>query len=230
MDGSDPREVEIEVEVDLPIGPLVDFSYPIDDDPTFVAKQIRDAVPSPDGRRLAFTAMSELFVMEYPAGKPVRLAEELEAVQQHPTWSPDGAWIAFSAWTDAEGGHVYRVQADGRGRPERLTTAAALYTQPLWSPDGTRVLMERATARDYEEAIQRGILGEPTDLVWVPAEGGDARLVVPTGGLSSFHFTRDPDRIWAYSGSEGLVSMRWDGTDRRPHVRVRGRTASGGSP
>lgn len=74
VDGSDPVEVPFRVEVDLPVGPVVDFSYPIEDTPTFTAKQIRDAVPSPDGERLAFTAMQELWVMDWPDGEPRRLA------------------------------------------------------------------------------------------------------------------------------------------------------------
>jgi hypothetical protein len=228
IDGSDPREVRLEIPVDLPIGPPVDFSYPVEDTPTFVAKQIRDAVPSPDGERLAFTVLSELFVVEHPDGRPVRVASGLDAVQQHPAWSPDGAWLAFSGWTDAGGGHLYRVRADGRGDAEQLTTEPALYLYPRWSPAGDRILAERAASRDFEEALQRGNLGEPTDLVWIPAEGGSARFVAPTGGTSAFHFTNDPDRIWGYSGSDGLVSMRWDGTDRKMHLRVRGRTPSGG--
>ena len=229
VDGSDPVEVPFQVEVDLPIGPLVDFSYRISDDPTFVAKQIRNAVPSPDGARLAFTVLSELYVMDWPDGTPRRLAAELGDVQQHPTWSPDGQSIAFSAWTEGEGGHIYRIRADGRGSAQRLTTDPAVYYEPKWSPDGARILAERASERSYDEALQRGLLGEPTDLVWIPAQGGAMTVVGPTGGLSSFHFTRDPMRIWAYSFADGLVSMRWDGTDRKSHVKVRGRPASGGS-
>jgi Tol biopolymer transport system component/imidazolonepropionase-like amidohydrolase len=229
VDGGDPVEVPFEVEVDLPIGPLVDFSYPIEDTPTFVAKQLRDAVPSPDGSRLAFTVLSELYVMDWPDGAPRRLGADLQAVQQHPTWSPDGEWIAFGAWVDGESGHLYRTRSDGRGELQRLTTAPALYLEPEWSPDGARILVERASSRDYEEVIQRGQLGEPTDLVWIPASGGAGTVVAPTGGLSSFHFTADPDRIFAYSSSDGLISMRWDGTDRKAHVKVRGRSPSGGS-
>jgi imidazolonepropionase-like amidohydrolase/Tol biopolymer transport system component len=229
VDGSEPIEVPFEIDVDLPIGPSVDFDYPIEDTESFDAKQIRNAVPSPDGAKLAFTAMSDLYVMEYPDGAPSRLAAGLEAVQQHPVWSPDGQWIGFGAWTDADGGHLYRIRADGRGDAERLTTAPALYLEPRWSPDGQRILVERATARDHNESIQRGGLGEPTDLVWIPAEGGDATLVAPTGNLSGFHFTTDTDRIWAYSRADGLVSMRWDGTDQKAVLKVRGRTTSGGS-
>lgn len=228
VDGSEPVEVPFEIEVDLPLGPVVDFAYDVPDSATFIAKQIRDAVPSPDGSRLAFTVLSDLYVMDWPDGAPRRLAASLPEVQQHPTWSPDGRWIAFSAWRDDFGGSLYRVSADGDGEPERLTRVPALYLTPRWSPDGTRILAERASDRDYEEAIQRGILGEPTDLVWIPAEGGEATRVLPSGGLVGFHFTDDPERIWAYDGEEGLVSFRWDGTDRKAHVKVLGPTAAGG--
>ncbi len=150
-------------------------------------------------------------------------------MEQHPTWSPDGAWIAFAAWRDDEGGSLWKVRADGSGQPQRLTSAPALYEEPKWSPDGARILAVRGSDRAYEEAIQRGNLTEPTDLVWVPADGGEVTTIMPTGSLSSFHFTTDPDRIWAFSNADGLVSMRWDGTDRKAWVKVRGRPASGGS-
>jgi imidazolonepropionase-like amidohydrolase/Tol biopolymer transport system component len=228
VDGSDPVEVPFRAEVELPMGPLVDFDYPIEDTPTFVAKQIRDAVPSPDGRQLAFTVMSELYVMELPDGTPRRIAGDVDGVIQHPDWSPDGAWIAFGAWQDREGGQLHRVRLrDGAVR--RLTEAPALYLYPKHSPDGERILAERAAVRLYEESIQRGNLGEPTDLVWVPAAGGEVSVIAPASGLSSFHFTADPDRIFAFSNVDGLVSLRWDGTDRRAHVKVRGRPAAGGS-
>ena len=227
--GGDPVPVPFQVEVDLALGPVVDFDYRVEDTPTFTAKQIRDAVPSPDGSRLALTVMQELWVMDWPDGEPSRLATELDGVHQHPTWSPDGRWIAFGSWTDAGGGHLWRVRSDGSAAPEQLTRAPAMYRLPRWSPDGRRILAERSSGRTYLASIQRGNLGEPTDLIWIPASGGAATRVMPTGDLGSFHFTADPSRIWAYSGDHGLVSMRWDGTDRRGHVKVVGRRSAGGS-
>ena len=62
------------------------------------------------------------------------------------------------------------------------------------------------------------------DLVWVPAEGGDATVISPARGASGPHFAREADRIYLTT-PQGLVSMRFDGTDRRTHLTVTGKTA-----
>ena len=52
------------------MGPLVRFEYPINDS-TIQVRQIRGATPSPDGKKLAFTALDRLWVMDLtgcPAG------------------------------------------------------------------------------------------------------------------------------------------------------------------
>ncbi len=223
VDGSAPTEIPFQVQVDLPIGPLLEFDYPVEDSASFMVRQIRDAVPSPDGRRLAFTALDRLYLMDYPDGTPRRLTDT-EVGEHQPTWSPDGTWIAYGTWTFEEGGHLFRVRADGRGAPQRLTTAPALYREPAWSPDGERIVAVRGPARAFEEALTQGVPGGAADLVWIPAAGGEARRIAPVAGLQKPHFTRDPDRVFAFSEEDGLVSMRWDGTDRRAHVKVTGAT------
>ncbi|MBK6304549.1 MAG: PD40 domain-containing protein [Gemmatimonadetes bacterium] len=68
VDGSAPAKIPFSIDVDVAIGPEVKFQYPIEDTPTIVARQIRDAVPSPDGTRIAFSALGDLYVMELPGG------------------------------------------------------------------------------------------------------------------------------------------------------------------
>lgn len=225
VDGSPATKIPFTVNAEIPVGPEVAFQYPIDDTPTFTVKQIRDAVPSPDGRRLAFTALDRVYVMDLPAGTPRRLTTQ-ETGEYFPAWSPDGAAIAFVSWDDRQG-YLMRVPAAG-GTPRRLSPAA-VYTQPAWSPDGRRIVALRVAAREVQEAIDPFLAGLGAEIVWVPAEGGAATVVGPVNGRSRPHFTRDPERIYYYGrvpAPEGqpttvaLLSARWDDTDPKAHLRV----------
>ncbi len=226
VDGAEATEIPFQVDVDLPIGPEVDFSYRIEDTPTFIAKQMRDGVPSPDGRRLAFAVMGDLYVMDFPGGEPRRLTE-LADQEAQPAWSPDGEWIAFATWSNTEGGHVYRTRSNGRGTPERVTADPGYYSETVYSPDGGRIVAMRGERRAFTEALTRGLTAGARDLVWFPATGGPATVVTPVDGFEGPHFTENDERIFV-SGSAGLVSMRWDGTDRKTHVQVRGQSAGTG--
>lgn len=223
VEGGAPVAIPFEVDVLQALGPAVRFDYPVSDSMTFVVKQIRDAVASPDGRRLAFVALDRLYVMDFPGGTP-RRATDLEVGEFQPAWSPDGQWIAYATWDARDGGHLYRVQADGGARAQRLTSGAAYYAQPAYAPGGSRIVAMRGPARNFREEASGG--GQ--DLVWIPAGGGDATLIAPSGGISAPHFTSDSTRIYGYGGGRGLVSMRWDGTDVRSHLRVNAGGAAGG--
>ena len=215
-DGSAPTQVPFRVRTKLEVGPELAFTYRVLDSAEFTVRQIRDAVPSPDGRQLAFVALDRLYVMDFPAGTPRRVTTD-DVVEAHPAWSPDAKSIAYVTW-HRDGGQLRRVAAGG-GRPTALSTSAAFYTQPVWSPDGTRIVFFRASAQNVLETTGGG----PTELVWAPATGGRATLVGPTQGRTAPHFVKDqPDRIYLYSFADGLVSIRWDGTDQKAHVKVTG--------
>ena len=220
-----PQEIPFEAEVVQALGALVRFDYPVSDSSSFVVKQIRDAVPSPDGRRLAFVALDRLYVMDWPDGAPHRLTN-MEIGEYQPTWSPDGEWIAYTTWGE-DGGHLYRVRASG-GTPERLTRASAFWQSPVYSPDGRRLVALRAPARTFRESLGGGGGSSAQDLIWLPASGGDATVIAPAAGLTAPHFSRDTSRIYAYGAGRGLISMRWDGSDVKTHLRVTGGGQPGG--
>lgn len=72
-EGSAAVEVPFTANLSLDMGPQVYFQYPIEDAAEAQVTQIRDAVPSPDGKKLAFTALNRLYVMDFPNGTPKRL-------------------------------------------------------------------------------------------------------------------------------------------------------------
>lgn len=213
-------EIPFTAKVEQQLGPMVHVPIRVDTGAVLV-RQIRNATPSPDGRRLAFSALDRLYVMDLPSGTPRRLTTDT-VKEQVPTWSPDGQWLAYVTWTD-QGGTLNKIKADGRGRPVRLTADSAFYDTPVWSPDGLRIVVVKGPrAPRTAEHFAPGY-----ELVWVPAAGGAATRVSPINAWGRPHFSRDPNRIYIYEGPEGLISMRYDGTDRRAHIKVTGYTYPG---
>lgn len=226
LDGTAAVKIPFEAEVKLDIGPEVKFAYRVDTAAMVTARQIRNPVVSPDGRRLAFTAVDRLWLMDLPDGTPRRVTTA-DVGEYHPVWSPDGRSVAWVSWDDARGGHIMRSTADGRSRPVQLTRTAALYYNLAWSPDGARLVATRASARDLQEAAGFAL---GATFVWVPAAGGEVTVIAPTGNRDGAHFSSDPSRIYAYSWTDGLVSFRWDGTDVKQHLKVVGAPRPGGTP
>jgi Tol biopolymer transport system component len=216
----DATPVPFTAKVDLAVGPKVAFEHPIDEGPVR-ARQIRFPRLSPDGRKVAFTALERVYVMDYPKGTPKRVST-LDVAEHHPAWSPDGLHIAYVTWSDTEGGHLYRVPADG-GSAERLTRVSSFYSDPVYSPDGQRIVTVRGPRNERQEDFSpSGRGGQALELVWLPATGGEATLIAPYRGEGRPHFSSDASRIYAWEGRRGLVSFRFDGTDRRVHVKVTG--------
>ncbi|MEZ4423361.1 MAG: amidohydrolase family protein [Gemmatimonadota bacterium] len=213
------RVIPFEARVALDVGPELDFPYRVPQGPVR-ARLVQDPRLSPDGRRLAFSVLTKLYVMDLPDGTPRRLTAA-DAWEFKPVWSPDGRWIAYVTW-DMEGGHVWKIRSDGSGQPQRLTSVEAFYTDLAFSPDGTRLVGLRGNAYMRHQTFSEfGGLRIPLDLVWLDANGGDVHLVAPARGLGVPHFAGDPERIFVYS-REGLISLRYDGTDRRTHLKVTG--------
>jgi imidazolonepropionase-like amidohydrolase/Tol biopolymer transport system component len=259
-------EIPFTAKVEQQLGPLVKFDYPIDDQKLRVS-QIRGARPSPDGKRIAFTALDRLWIADLPQGrgtkkekpaggdaekkegaeaetaKPapepppapvptIRNARRLTTstdVEHGPTWSPDGQYISYVTWNDDEGGRIYRVRADGSGQPERLTAIAAFYDKLTYSRDGSRLIAVRGSKmhrmRTLEDFGSHSGSAE-LEYVWLPSTGGTvSRIAWVAGGSTQEgreapHVGPDPDRVYIWADSDGLLSMRYDGTDVKTIVKV----------
>jgi len=227
IDGSGSTEIPLDVDVELEMGPRLKFDYPISDEKDMIVTQIRDGVPSPDGSKMAFTALNRLYVMDMPDGEPKRLSA-MEITEAMPTWSPDGKAVAFVTWSDTEGGSIYKVNVDGRPRPVKLTKASAIYGTPAWNKNG-RIVFTKGSAQNLMDAVGPGAPRASEDLCWISADGGDINFIMKTRGKGYPHFMNSNDRIYL-SGFQGLSSVRWDGTDEKQHLQITGIRTFGSTP
>lgn len=225
--------VPFTAEVELEVGPDLTAPYRVPQGPVR-ARLVQSPAISPDGSKLIFSVLTKLYVMDTApvatsaqAG-PTRLTTG-DAWEFKPTWSPDGEWIAYVTWSMNDGGHIWKTRADSTGAPQRLTTYPAFYTDIVFSPDGERIVGLRGNEYLRHQTFSEfGGLRIPLDLIWLPAAGGDPQLIVPARGVGAPHFADDPERVYVYS-REGLISLRYDGTDRRTHLRVTGPGRAGSS-
>ena len=245
IDVPDGRQTNIpfSADVDQMIAGAIKFDF-AHDDSILTVRQVRSAVPSPDAKRIAFVALDKIWMLETagcsaagqpapaPAGcKPRRLTSSEALGEFSPSWSPDGRYIAYTTWSEGEGGDVYRVRADGQGKPERLSTQSAFYDRLAYTPDGKRLVVARGPRemrRDRDELGGNNAEAAGVELVWLPAAGGAASMITPVTRYGQPHFGPDTTRVYIFEPSEGLVSMRFDGTDRETLLRVGAGTPQGG--
>ena len=229
-DGTEPTEIPFSADVTIHAGPRLDFDYPVEDTPTFRVRQIRDVALSPDGSEIAFSALGRLHVMDADGGEPLRLGEEIDGALHHPAWSPDGGTIAAVSWHEPDGGHLWAISRDGDDA-RRLSQAPHHLQSPAWSPGGDRIVVLQAPVRSRLTGAGGG---SQTEIVWYASDGGGAgaaTVVAESLGRSQPHFRADQaDRIYLHAGARGLVSVRWDGTDEKEHLKVTGFTANRGGP
>jgi TolB protein len=105
---------------------------------------------------------SDIFVMSVvrKGAKPKNITNNPTAVDDDPDWSPTEDKIVFIS-KDAKddmrnpvSAEIYIINANGTGKPIRLTNNSEEERAPTWSPDGKRILfMCRRGGTDFELCI-----------------------------------------------------------------------------
>ena len=225
--GGEATNIPFEVNETIVMGPQLKFNYPIDDSSTFSVNQIRDAQISPDGSSIVFTALNQLYYMSFMDKKPRRLTE-LSFLEAMPAWHPNGKEVAFVTWDQKQGGNVYKIRTDKNAKPEKLTQEKGVYTQPVWSDDN-RIVVFKGSAQQFTDADGPRAFQQKSNLIWLSGnDTGKSNLITKASGLSNPHFAQNNKRIYLNT-TEGLVSIKWDGTDKKQHLQVDGITVYGSS-
>jgi hypothetical protein len=176
-------------------------------------------------KQLAFTALNRLYLMDLPSGTPKRITTN-NFTEAQPAWSTDGSQLAWVTW-EGTGGHIYKINFKTKApKATRLTTTPALYSEPVWSQNN-RIVFMRGTAFNFKEDEGPSTFASQEDIAWIGGEGGNITMIAKSNRRSNPHFTKAGDRIYLYSGQKGLVSIRWDGTDEKEHLKVTGITTYG---
>jgi hypothetical protein len=213
VDGS-LHEIPFTAQVELDIGPQTRVELREETGPVRV-RVIQRPQQSPDGRSIVFSALGQLYLLELQSGAKPRL---LGAGYQ-PSWSPDGRAITFVTWSAHEGGHVWSMPVRARATPKRLTREPAFYTEPVFSPDGKSVLALRASHYDRLRVQMEIDPSRATDIIRLPAAGGDAELIAHAYGARALDFGSDPTQV-RFLTPEGLKTLRIDATSQQPRHRL----------
>jgi Tol biopolymer transport system component len=138
--------------------------------------------------------------------------------ERYPSYSPDGTQIAFRGDLDlAEPSgdeEIYVMNADGTD-VRQLTSNADFDSAPSWSPDGKRILFERAPAGTFTPGTE----AQEKDIYVMRADGTHVRRLTDSPGLDEGpEFSPDGTKIAfssARDGQQEIYVMDADGSNPR---------------
>jgi imidazolonepropionase-like amidohydrolase/Tol biopolymer transport system component len=183
--------------------------------PTITTRMPRFAQVAPDGRRIVFETLGRLYIADSAGGAPRLLTPPDADFQLFPTWSRDGARIAFVSWNDARLGEIRTVAADG-SNPRTITQIPGHYRRPRFSPDGATIV--------YEVSGGGGMTSNrwsaQTGIFRVPSAGGPATRIVADGGNPQFGTASDRVFVEVVEQQKRkLISVDLNGGNRRDHAQ-----------
>lgn len=136
------------------------------------------------------------------------VADSFDNIQ--PSLSPDRTRIAFSS-NRAGSYDLYMMDADGRNA-NRLTTDPGNEGEPVWTPDGTRIIYTAAPKGGQPQLYALRPDGKPPQALTIEPGGNHSATVSADGGTLAFVSTRD--------GNQEIYLMPVEGGEARRVTRT----------
>src|SRR5688572_18014177 len=152
---------------------------------SFKTKMVRFAQKSPDGSRIVYEALGNLWIAAADGSNPRRLTRGTD-FESYPTFSRDGRSIAYVSWDDDKAGRI-KVVGVGGGEGRTVTPEPGHYVEPAFSPDG-RQITYRKTKDGF---LNTPLYGRDPGIYVVPASGGTPKRVSKKGRQPMFGATSD---------------------------------------
>ncbi|RYY28520.1 MAG: amidohydrolase [Sphingomonadales bacterium] len=205
LDGAATVQIPFTAKLNLAVGPSTRIRIREETGPVR-ARLPQATMPSPDGQRVAFAALGSIHVQPAGGGASIRLPITGDLPAQ-PSWSPDGKRIVYVSWSEAAGGAMWTIAADGSGKPVRVSDTSAFYTYPVYAPDGETILAVRSPAAARQ--IMNFEFGpvRQSELIALPASGGTARIVASGQFGGRPHFVADRPGTAYLMRADGLVAL-----------------------
>jgi TolB protein len=135
---------------------------------------------SPDGRRIAFSQVGDIWVMNADGSDATNLTDSYAPLDDDPSWSPTGRWIAFDSTSRRRiNPDIHTFRSNGTRHRNLTRSTRSFDVDVAWSPDGRRLVFA-------------GVSGGKRDIYVMSADGRNLTNLTndPEG-------TRNSDPAWS---------------------------------